>query len=161
MQWLTAIVLRIAELGAWGPILFVALYAVVAIPPGAPAFLLTVAAGALFGVWWGTTLVFIGASLGASAAYAVSVRVSRTRMMGWMDRDPRVSAVRGAVAGEGAWVQFLLRLSPLVPFILTLSGDSHWVTVQKHLQEEQTKKSHSKTKTGSLCAREVQCLDIR
>ncbi len=118
MQWLTAIVLRIAELGAWGPILFVALYAVVAIPPGAPAFLLTVAAGALFGVWWGTTLVFIGASLGASAAYAVSVRVSRTRMMGWMDRDPRVSAVRGAVAGEGAWVQFLLRLSPLVPFTL-------------------------------------------
>ena len=118
MEWLAAVVLRIAELGPWAPILFIALYAAVAIPPGAPAFLLTVAAGALFGVGWGSTLVFLGAALGASIAYAIALRLSRTRILRWMDRDPRVSAVRAAVAGEGAWVQFLLRLSPLVPFTL-------------------------------------------
>jgi uncharacterized membrane protein YdjX (TVP38/TMEM64 family) len=117
MDWLTAILLRLAQLGPWGPALFVLLYVAAAVTL-APAFLLTVAAGALFGVWRGTLIVFIGAVLGASAAYAVSVRLTRLPFLSWLDRDPRVIIVRKAVAGEGAWVQFLLRLSPLVPYNL-------------------------------------------
>jgi uncharacterized membrane protein YdjX (TVP38/TMEM64 family) len=69
-------------------------------------------------VWRGSLFVFVGAVLGASAAYAVSVRLTRLPFLAWLDRDPRVVVVRQAVAGEGAWVQFLLRLSPLVPFNL-------------------------------------------
>ena len=103
--------------GPWAPFIFIALYVAAAVTL-APAFLLTVAAGALFGVWRGTLFVFIGAVLGASAAYAVSVRLTRLPFLSWLDRDPRVLVVRQAVAGEGAWVQFLLRLSPLVPFNL-------------------------------------------
>jgi uncharacterized membrane protein YdjX (TVP38/TMEM64 family) len=117
MDWLAAVVLRLAELGAWAPVIFIALYIAAAVTL-APAFLLTVAAGALFGVWRGTLFVFIGAVLGASAAYAVSVRLTRLPFLSWLDRDARVVIVRKAVAGEGAWVQFLLRLSPLVPFNL-------------------------------------------
>jgi uncharacterized membrane protein YdjX (TVP38/TMEM64 family) len=117
MEWLAAVVLRLAELGAWAPLIFIVIYVVAAVTL-APAFFLTVAAGALFGVWRGTVYVFIGASLGASAAYAVSVRLTRLSFLSWLDRDPRVLIVRQAVAGEGAWVQFLLRLSPLVPFNL-------------------------------------------
>jgi uncharacterized membrane protein YdjX (TVP38/TMEM64 family) len=117
MDWLAALVLRLAQLGAWAPLLFIALYVVAAVTL-APAFLLTVAAGALFGVWRGTLLVFVAAVLGASAAYAVSARLTRLPFLAWLDRDPRVMVVRAAVAGEGAWVQFLLRLSPLVPFNL-------------------------------------------
>jgi uncharacterized membrane protein YdjX (TVP38/TMEM64 family) len=117
MDWLAAVVLRLAELGPWAPFIFIALYVAAAVTL-APAFLLTVAGGALFGVWRGTLLVFIGAVLGASAAYAVSVRLTRLPFLAWLDRDPRVIIVRQAVAGEGAWVQFLLRLSPLVPFNL-------------------------------------------
>jgi len=117
MDWLAAVVLRLAELGPWAPFIFIALYVVAAVTL-APAFLLTVAAGALFGVWRGTLFVFIGAVLGASAAYAVSVRLTRLPFLSWLDRDRRVIIVRQAVAGEGAWVQFLLRLSPLVPFNL-------------------------------------------
>ena len=117
MDWLDAVVLRLAELGPWAPLIFIALYVVAAVTL-APAFLLTVAAGALFGVWLGTLYVFIGASLGASAAYSVSVRLTRLPFFSWLDRDSRVLIVRQAVAGEGAWVQFLLRLSPLVPYNL-------------------------------------------
>jgi uncharacterized membrane protein YdjX (TVP38/TMEM64 family) len=117
MDWLTAVVLRLAELGPWAPFIFIALYIAAAVTL-APAFFLTVAAGALFGVWRGTVFVFIGAVLGASAAYAVSTRLTRLSALAWLDRDPRVVIVRQAVAGEGAWVQFLLRLSPLVPFNL-------------------------------------------
>lgn len=126
MDWLAPVVLKLAELGAWGPVLFVLIYVAAAITL-APAFFLTVAAGALFGVWRGSVIVFIGASLGASAVYAVGSPISRSRLMAWVTRDKRVAAVRDAVAGEGAWLMFLLRLSPLVPFnilnyALALSG---------------------------------------
>ena len=116
-EWLAAVVTRLAQLGPWAPVLFVLLYVVSAVTL-APSFLLTVAAGAMFGVWRGSLLVFVGAVLGASAAYAVSVRLTRLPFLAWLDRDPRVMVVRRAVAGEGARVQFLLRLSPLVPFNL-------------------------------------------
>ena len=116
-EWLTAVVTRLAQLGPWAPVLFILLYIVSALTL-APSFLLTVAAGALFGVWRGSLLVFVSAVLGASAAYALSSRLTRLPFLAWLDRDPRVIVVRAAVAGEGARVQFLLRLSPLVPFNL-------------------------------------------
>ena len=47
MPWLAALLLRVGELGPWGPILFALLYIVAAVTM-APAFLLSVAAGALF-----------------------------------------------------------------------------------------------------------------
>ena len=126
MDWLAPVVLKLSELGAWGPVLFILLYVAAAVTL-APAFFLTVAAGAMFGVWRGSLIVFIGASLGASAVYAVGVPMSRSRLMARVTRDRRVAAVRDAVRGEGAWVMFLLRLSPLVPFnilnyALALSG---------------------------------------
>ena len=93
----------------------------------APAFLLTFAAGAVFGLWRGTLLVYVGAVLGASAVYALAAPLARSRVLGWIDRDPRVAAVRRAVVKDSAWIMFLLRLSPLVPYnllnyALALSG---------------------------------------
>ena len=69
MDWLAPVVLKLAELGPWGPVLFILLYIAAAVTL-APAFFLTVAAGALFGVWRGSVLVFIG---------AVARRVGRLR----------------------------------------------------------------------------------
>jgi uncharacterized membrane protein YdjX (TVP38/TMEM64 family) len=117
MSWLGDLLVRVGELGPWGPILFALLYIVAAVTM-APAFVLSVAAGALFGVWKGSLLVFVSATLGATAAYAVARRVAGTRPMRWLLRDRRVAAVRKAVAYEGVWVQLLLRLSPVVPYVL-------------------------------------------
>ena len=126
MDWLAPVVLKLAELGAWGPVLFILLYIAAAVTR-APAFFLTVAAGAMFGVWRGSVIVFIGASLGASTVYLLGQHLARSRVIARVTRDRRVAAVREAVAGEGAWLMFLLRLSPLVPFnilnyALALSG---------------------------------------
>src|SRR5688500_296769 len=115
MDWLAPVVVRIADLGAWGPVLFIAAYIAASLAL-APAVLLTLAAGATFGLWRGTLFVYIGAALGSSAVYAVAAPLARSRLMRWMDRDPRVAAVRQAVVGHGLWVMFLLRLSPLVPY---------------------------------------------
>lgn len=126
MDWLAPAVLKLTDLGPWAPVLFILIYVAAALTM-APAFFLTVAAGAMFGVWRGSVLVFIGASLGASAVYAVASPLARSRWMERMTRSPRVAAARAAIVGEGAWVMFLLRLSPLVPYTplnyaLALSG---------------------------------------
>jgi len=115
--WIERLVLALADLGPWGPVLFILAYVVASITL-APAFILTFAAGAVFGLWRGTLFVYIGAVLGASAVFAIASPLTRSRLFQWLDRDPRVSAVRRAVAGEGAWVMFLLRLSPVIPFVL-------------------------------------------
>ena len=126
MDWLAPVVLQLTQLGPWAPVLFILLYVAAAVTL-APAFFLTVAAGAIFGVWWGSVIVFIGASLGASAVYALATPLGRSRWMQRVTRDPRVAAVRDAVAGEGIRIMLLLRLSPLVPYnilnyALALSG---------------------------------------
>ena len=117
MGWLESLVQHLADFGDWGPVLFIGLYVLAAITL-APAFLLTVSSGAVFGLWRGTFLTYIGAVLGASAVYALAAPLARTRVLRWVDRDPRVAATRRAVVKDSAWIMFLLRLSPLVPYNL-------------------------------------------
>jgi uncharacterized membrane protein YdjX (TVP38/TMEM64 family) len=115
MDWLAPLIRQIAELGRWAPLLFIAVYIVASIVL-APAFLLTFSAGAIFGLWRGTLYVYIGAVLGSSAVYALAAPLARSRLLRWVDRDPRVAAARHAVVDRSAWIMFLLRLSPLVPY---------------------------------------------
>jgi uncharacterized membrane protein YdjX (TVP38/TMEM64 family) len=126
MDWLAAIVLQLSHLGPWAPILFILAYIAAAVTL-APAFLLTFASGAVFGLWRGTFFTFIGALLGGSVVFGLASPLARGSLLAWLDRDSRVAAVRQAVVGRGIWIMFLLRLSPLVPFnllnyALALSG---------------------------------------
>jgi uncharacterized membrane protein YdjX (TVP38/TMEM64 family) len=126
MDWLVPVIRQIADLGRWAPLIFIGIYIAASIVL-APAFVLTFAAGAIFGLWRGTLIVFIGAVLGSSAVYALAAPLARSRVLRWIDRDPRVAAARRAVVGRSAWIMFLLRLSPLVPYnflnyALALSG---------------------------------------
>jgi uncharacterized membrane protein YdjX (TVP38/TMEM64 family) len=116
-DWIESVALALSDLGPWAAAVFVAAYVVASVTL-APAFLLSMAAGAVFGLWRGTLLVFVGAVLGASTVFVIASPLSRSRLLRRLDRDPRVAAVRHAVTGEGAWVMFLLRLSPAVPFVL-------------------------------------------
>jgi uncharacterized membrane protein YdjX (TVP38/TMEM64 family) len=107
-------------------VLFVVAYVVASIAL-VPAFLLSVAAGAVFGLWRGILLVFVGAVLGASAVYALAAPVAQSRLIRWIDPRGRIGATREAMGGDGLWIMFLLRLSPVVPFVflnyaLALSG---------------------------------------
>jgi uncharacterized membrane protein YdjX (TVP38/TMEM64 family) len=125
-EWIAAVVSHLSTLGPWGAVLFVSLYIVASVTM-APAFILTFAAGAVWGLWKGSILVYIGALCGASTVYFLAGRFMRSRVIDWLDREPRVAAVRRAVAEQGVWMLFLLRLSPLVPFVqlnyaLVLSG---------------------------------------
>jgi uncharacterized membrane protein YdjX (TVP38/TMEM64 family) len=102
-------------LGAWGPIVFIVAYALACVA-FVPASLLTLAAGALFGVVKGTIFVLIGATLGALGAFLIARYVARSWVEQRVQRDPRFAAIDKAIADQGRRVVFLLRLSPVIPF---------------------------------------------
>ena len=102
-------------LGALGPIAFIAAYAVACVA-FVPASLLTLAAGALFGVVRGTIFVLIGATLGALGAFLVARYLARDWVAARVAKDPRFAAIDAAIAEQGRRVVFLLRLSPVIPF---------------------------------------------
>ncbi|MFI5314519.1 MAG: TVP38/TMEM64 family protein [Myxococcota bacterium] len=107
----------VATLGPWGPIVFIAGYALAAVA-FVPGSVLTVAAGALFGLAAGTAYVFIGASLGACAAFALARSFARGAIERRLAGNARFAAIDRAIAREGLRIVFLLRLSPLFPFSL-------------------------------------------
>lgn len=104
------------SLGVWAPVAFVLGYAIatVAFIPGS---LLTMAGGALFGLWKGTALVFVGATLGASAAFLVARYVARGFVEGKLEGNEKFAVIDRAVGRNGLKIVFLLRLVPFFPFV--------------------------------------------
>ncbi len=109
--------LWLERLGVWGPLVFILGYAlaVVAFVPGS---ILTLAAGAVFGLGAGVVYVFIAASLGAALAFLVSRYLARAMIEARVAANPKFAAVDRAVARQGRKIVFLLRLSPAFPFSL-------------------------------------------
>ena len=103
-------------LGVLGPLVFVVGY-VVATVAFVPGSLLTLAGGAIFGLAQGTLWVFLGASLGAIAAFVVGRYVARGAIERRIARSPRFAALDRAIARQGRKIVFLLRLSPVFPFV--------------------------------------------
>ncbi|MDC2890250.1 FAD-dependent oxidoreductase [Psychrosphaera algicola] len=82
--------------------------------PGAA--ILTLAAGALFGLLEGLVIVSFASSIGATLAFLVSRYLLRDTIQ---KRFPeRLTAIDAGVAKEGAFYLFTLRLVPVFPFFL-------------------------------------------
>ena len=109
------------SLGFWGPVVFVLGYAAAAVA-FVPGSILTLAAGAIFGIGKGVVLVFIAAVLGSSAAFLVSRYVARAAIERRLAGNPKFAAIDRAVGAQGRKIVFLLRLSPVFPFNLLNYG---------------------------------------
>jgi len=107
----------VASLGAWGPVAFIAGYSIAPVI-FAPAFLLTIAAGAIFGFVKGVVYVMIGATIGATLAFLTGRYLARQFVEGLLDREPRLRIIDRAVERHGFRLVVLLRMSPAVPFVL-------------------------------------------
>ncbi len=107
----------VETLGIWGPVVFVAGYALatVAFVPGS---LLTLAAGAIFGLAKGTLLVFIGATLGTAAAFLIARYAARSAIEHKLQNRPKFAGIDRAVSKAGFKIVFLMRLSPAFPYNL-------------------------------------------
>ncbi len=82
--------------------------------PGAA--LLTLIAGAIFGLVWGTVVVSFASTLGATLA----LLLSRFLLRDWVQNrfGGRLKAINAGVAKDGAFYLFTLRLIPVFPFFL-------------------------------------------
>lgn len=107
----------VASLGALGPLVFILGYAV-AIVAFVPASVLTLAAGAIFGLGAGVVYVFCAATLGSALAFLVSRYLARGVIEKRLAGNENFAAIDRAIAGEGRKIVFLLRLSPAFPFTL-------------------------------------------
>jgi uncharacterized membrane protein YdjX (TVP38/TMEM64 family) len=105
------------RMGPAGMLLFVLGYAVatVALIPGS---VMTLAAGALFGVVRGTLVAFTGALLGSTLAFLVARYLARPLVERRVASDARFRRIDRAVGWHGRRLVFLLRLSPVLPFTL-------------------------------------------
>jgi len=105
----------IGRLGPWGPVIFVGLY-VVATVLFVPGSVLTLGAGAVFGVALGSACVSISATLGATAAFLVGRYFARDIIARKIEKHEKFAAIDRAVADEGWKIVLLTRLSPVFPF---------------------------------------------
>ncbi|HEY9693192.1 MAG TPA: TVP38/TMEM64 family protein [Oculatellaceae cyanobacterium] len=110
LQW-------IDSLGAIGAIAFIAIYiiATIAFFPGS---ILTLGAGVVFGVVLGSLYVFIGAIIGATAAFLVGRYLVRSWVDNKIAANHKFQAIDRGVAKEGLKIVLLTRLSPIFPFNL-------------------------------------------
>lgn len=107
----------IGGLGIWGPVVLAFVY-VVATVLFVPGTILTLAAGALFGLVVGTITVSIGSTLGAALAFLIARYVARDKVAAIAGRHRNFGAIDRAI-GEGGWkIVAMLRLSPAIPFNL-------------------------------------------
>jgi uncharacterized membrane protein YdjX (TVP38/TMEM64 family) len=107
----------IESLGAIGAIAFIGIY-IVATVAFLPGSILTLGAGVVFGVWLGAIYVFIGATIGATAAFLVGRYLARNWIAKKIAGNDKFSAIDRAVGKEGLKIVFLTRLSPIFPFNL-------------------------------------------
>ncbi len=106
----------IGSYGAWGPIVYIFVYAVTPalFLPGLPV---TLAAGILFGPFWGVIYAIFGATAGASVAFLVSRYLARQWVEGQL-RSSRWRRLDESVEKHGWKVVAFTRLIPIFPFNL-------------------------------------------
>jgi uncharacterized membrane protein YdjX (TVP38/TMEM64 family) len=104
-------------LGGWGAIAYIGIY-IIATLAFLPALLLTLGAGLLFGIGWGSLYVLVGATLGAIAAFLVGRYLLRDWVSQKIAGHSKFLLIDRAVGRSGFKIVLLTRLSPLFPFNL-------------------------------------------
>jgi uncharacterized membrane protein YdjX (TVP38/TMEM64 family) len=115
-QWFTDPALvkaQVIQWGAWGPVVYMLLYAV------GPSFLvpgavMTIAGGLAFGTKWGSVYSLIGGDVGALVAFAAGRFLGKSfveRIVG-----ERFHAMLNRIAKHGFQIILYLRMVPVIPY---------------------------------------------
>ena len=105
----------VESLGIWGPVALGVIY-IIATIIFVPGTLLTLVAGAVFGLAIGFITVSIASTIGASLAFLIARYFARDKVASMAEDNRHFDAIDAAIE-EGGWkVVGLLRLSPAIPF---------------------------------------------
>lgn len=105
----------IEGLGTVGMAVFIVFYilACVLVLPGS---VLTLGAGATYGLPIGFALVSVGSTLGATATFVIGRYLARDAVAKKVEASPTFKSIDDAVAQQGWKIVLLTRLTPVIPF---------------------------------------------
>jgi uncharacterized membrane protein YdjX (TVP38/TMEM64 family) len=115
-RWSNEAMVFADRMGAYGAVLFGAIY-VIATLALFPCAFLTIAAGMMYGLW-GIPLVLTAAVVAAALAFLFARHFFAARAEKLLQQGAYGRALRTAIADEGWIFMVLLRISPLIPFSL-------------------------------------------
>jgi len=116
-SWLEDAIAGVESFGPWGPVVFIVVY-VIATVLMLPGSALGLAAGALFGVVYGTAIVSIASTLGAALAFLIGRFLARDAIASRLAGNTTFTALDRALADQGWKIVALVRLSPVFPYTL-------------------------------------------
>lgn len=96
--------------------LFFSLYILIALLSLPGAAVMTIGAGALFGLLWGSIIASFASSIGATLAFLLSRYLLRDVVQNRFDKQ--LTAINAGMAKDGLLYLFALRLVPIFPFFL-------------------------------------------
>jgi uncharacterized membrane protein YdjX (TVP38/TMEM64 family) len=115
----------IASQGTWGPIVFLIVFIILS-SVFVPDTVFAIIAGTLFGILWGTVLMFTGGVIAAVLNFYLARKIFGKQVRAFLEKHPKLSVVEHATESEGIRLLLLLRLVPinpaLVSYLLGTSG---------------------------------------
>jgi uncharacterized membrane protein YdjX (TVP38/TMEM64 family) len=108
----------IEDLGPWAELTYVGFF-VIASSIIVPETILCILAGALFGLGHGILAVLLGTLVACPLQYWLSRRFLRARIQRALGKKPALDAIRRAVVQDEIRLQFLLRLAPFNPALMS------------------------------------------
>lgn len=103
------------EAGIFAPLGYIVIYFLATLL-GVPGTILTLTAGALFGVFWGTLWTAIGATLGATGAFLVGRFIAGEWAKKQFEKGDRLRQLSEGIEQDGFWFALSIRLAPIFPF---------------------------------------------
>ncbi|HEV8433983.1 MAG TPA: TVP38/TMEM64 family protein [Thermoanaerobaculia bacterium] len=114
--WLKTFQAYVKSAGPMGYVIYALGYALIALV--FPGSVLTIGAGAIFGIVGGTIVVATGATLTATIAFLLARTVLRNRVERMTKDNAKFRAVDQAIAKEGTKIVLLVRLAAVFPFTI-------------------------------------------
>ncbi len=98
-------------------VLFISIYTVLTVI-GVPGTILTIVGGCLFGIWYGTLISIISATLGALCAFWAARYLFRDSAQRRFNQSKRLSTFQTAILKQPFYFVLTTRLIPISPFNL-------------------------------------------
>jgi uncharacterized membrane protein YdjX (TVP38/TMEM64 family) len=116
--WIEELKTYVRGQGALGYLVFGIVYVGASLIPGGPAAIMTLAAGAVYGVVTGTILVSLASITAATLAFLLARGAFRGRVQKIARENRTFGSLNRAIEKEGAKIVALVRLSPVFPFTI-------------------------------------------
>ena len=108
--------MRLRAIGTWAPVAVIVLMVVHSFVPF-PAEILAICAGAVFGTVMGSALIWIGAMLGALAAFGLSRKLGQKVIHGWLSPE-QSKRLNDWTQDQGVLALLISRFIPVIAFTL-------------------------------------------